>query len=59
MKYILEVERNEDGATSMRSTNEGFNPLEILGLLAFKMDDTRRQMIGEIKPDVIKRTVIE
>ena len=58
MKYILEVERNEDGATSMRSTNEGFNPLEILGLLAFKMDD-HRQMIGEIKPDVIKRTVVE
>ena len=59
MKYTLEVERKEDGSISMRSTNEGFNPLELLGMLAFKMNETRKQMIGEIKPDVIKRTVIE
>jgi hypothetical protein len=59
MKYTLEVERKEDGTTSMRSTNDGFNPLEILGLLAFKIEDVRKQMTGEVKPDIIKRTVIE
>jgi hypothetical protein len=59
MKYTLVVERNEDGKLSMRSTNDGFSVFELIGIHAFKMDDIRRQGLGEIKPDIISRTAIE
>jgi hypothetical protein len=59
MKYTLEVERTEDGKMAMKSTNDGFSVFELIGIHSFKMDDIRRQGLGEIKPDVVSRTVIE
>ena len=59
MKYTLEVEQNEEGKLSMKSTNDGFNAFEVMGILAFKVEDVRRQINGEVEPDIIKRTVIE
>jgi hypothetical protein len=41
-----------------KSTNEGFSPLELLGLLAWKMEDVKNQAIGNIKPDVVARTLL-
>lgn len=57
-KYILEATVNEDGKLSIRSHNDGFSVLELLGIFSFKHEDVARQMKGEIKPDIIKRECV-
>lgn len=59
--FIYEREENEDGSANcrMHSENDGFNPLEILGMLEWKRDDVIRQMRGELKPTVVERNLIK
>ena len=56
--YQIQVEKTSEGSKLSR-VNNGFNSLELLGLLNFLREDIFKQLRGEIKPDVVKRTVIE
>lgn len=56
--YSITVIEYEDGSSSMHRVCDGFNPLELLGMLSKTSMDVNRQIEGLIKPDVIKRTVI-
>ena len=56
-KYELIVTEEKE-RLEISSTNEGFCPLELIGLLTLKIDDIKKQMAGEIRPDVMKRTVV-
>lgn len=58
-KWHIEITTFDDGSTEMMRTNDGFNPIELLGLLSFAHQDIVNQIKGEIKPDVIKRNVIK
>ena len=59
--FIYEREKHEDGTSTCtaRTENDGFNPLELLGILDWKRDDIFRQMRGEITPTVVARNIIE
>ena len=48
----------EDGTKQMQRTNDGFNPLELLGICNLASIEIREQICGNIKPEVIKRNVI-
>ena len=59
-RFTIEYTRDDDGeGGNMRSTNDGFSALEILGVLAWKIHDIERQMIGEVRPDVVERDLIK
>jgi len=58
-KYTLTLTQNDEGVLSVKTTNDGFNPLELLGLLSWKHNDIQEQLHGDIVPDTISRTVIE
>lgn len=48
-----------DNKLSIQSINDGFSALELLGIFELKIDDIKDQMSGNIKPDIIKRTVVQ
>lgn len=49
----------DDGSRFMERTNDGFSPLELIGLSEFISNDVKRQIEGRITPDFIKRNVIK
>lgn len=56
--FKLIVAYTEENFT-IESENDGFTPLELLGILEYKKSDIYSQMSGKIKPDIIKRKVKE
>jgi hypothetical protein len=56
-KYSIEIIESDKGY-SMNRIGEGFTALELMGVLAFIQAEIMEQMKGNIKPDVIKRTII-
>jgi hypothetical protein len=57
--FLIRISENENGTLKISSRNDGFTPLELIGLLSYKMDDIMAQMKGEIKPDVIERELVK
>ena len=57
-KYTVTIETFEDKFT-MNRINDGFNPMELLGIAELISKEVREQMKGEIRPDVIKREVVQ
>lgn len=57
-RYTLKVEE-VGGVMSMNSRSDGFNAFELLGILYHKAHDIEKQLADEVKPDIIKREVIE
>lgn len=55
-KYTITLE--EDETYRMKRSCEGFNPIELLGILEFCQLEILQQMAGEITPDVVEREVI-
>lgn len=51
--YELVATATDDGNMNIVSHNDGFNAFELLGILDLKADDLRRQLRGELKPDVV------
>ena len=49
----------DDDRLGVKSQNDGFSSLELLGLLDLKRDDILRQIKGEVKPDTFKRELIK
>jgi hypothetical protein len=58
-KYKLEIELTDEGKLNIHAVNEGFTPIELLGLLSWKKDDIVAQIKGSIEPDTVSRKVIE
>lgn len=56
--YTITVTKYTDGSQNMLRVNDGYHPLELLGLMDFTSREIVEQMNGNIKPDVIKRQVI-
>ena len=58
-KWIVEHITYTDGTTQLKRSNEGFNPFELMGILELSKDDIIQQIKGAVKPDVVKRKVID
>ncbi len=56
--YTVTVQHLEDGTQNMERRNEGFNPLELIGVADFIAIEVREQIMGRLKPDTIKREVV-
>ena len=50
---------NATGRTQIDKVNDGFDALQLLGLLDWSREDVIAQICGKIPPDTVKRTVIE
>ena len=55
--YTITLEDDGEKATLNR-INDGFSPIELLGLLEHIQLDIKAQMAGEFKPDIVKREVV-
>lgn len=56
--YTVTVHHFEDGTQNMNRRNDGFNPIELIGLADFIALEVREQIMGRLKPDTIKREVV-
>jgi hypothetical protein len=57
--YTIKFEKNDAGLLSINKKNDGFNPIELLGLLSWAYSDILWQMQGNVKPDIVKREFVE
>ncbi len=57
--YTIEFKVMSDGKTSLARRNDGFNALELLGLLDLSAREIKDQMSGLNRPDSIKRQVVK
>ena len=57
--WVVNYITYDDGTTTLNRVNVGFNPFELLGMLEISKDDIIQQIKGQIKPDIIKRKVID
>jgi len=57
-KWTITETTFEDGTRQMQRTNDGFNPLELIGLADFIALEVREQILGRIVPDTVKREVV-
>lgn len=57
--YTITRTKDADGKTYLKRVCDGFNPLELLGLLELTQLDIQKQMKGEVQPDVIERQFIK
>ena len=58
-RFTVEIITDENGDSKMSSENEGFNPMELLGVLNFKIHDIMFQLEQRVKPAKIVRKVIK
>lgn len=56
--YTVTVQHFEDGTRDMCRRNDGFNPLELIGVADLIALEVREQIMGRLKPDTIKREVV-
>ena len=56
--YELKAEINDEGKFNISSKCDGFNGLEVLGILELKVNDVLDQLSGKTHPDTIKREVV-
>lgn len=57
-KYTIET-YEQNGENIMAKCNDGFNAMELLGIMEVSKEDIINQIKGFVKPDIIKRTVIK
>lgn len=57
--YTISMIELSDGNSLIHRTNDGFNAYELLGLAHNLTLDIQEQIAGRIKPDIIKRDVVE
>ena len=56
--YTLKAEITDDFKFNLESKCDGFNGIEVLGILQLKINDVLNQLAGKVKPDIIKREVM-
>jgi hypothetical protein len=57
--YSIKIEKTDAGLLSINKKNDGFNPIELLGLLSWAYADILEQMKGRVEPDIVKREFVE
>ncbi len=57
-KYIISEIYYKDGTYAMKRTCDGFDALELLGVLELTQREIVDQIRGRIKPDIIERKFI-
>lgn len=57
-EYTLRWTIYEDHSTCLRRKNDGFNIMELLGILSSTILDINEQIKNPIEPDIIERQVI-
>jgi len=58
-KWSFELKFYEDGTSTLTRENDGFNPLELLGLASKAQAEILQQISGIIKPTTTNRVIIE
>jgi len=58
-KYLVVMDKDEQGRNVLRRTNDGFSPIELLGLCSLLQFEIVEQMRGAMRPDEVKREVVE
>lgn len=56
--YTIVVTEYTDGTTNLRRTNDGFYPLELLGLCQLTSLDIMEQLKGCVTPNTIERRFV-
>lgn len=56
-KWTVEQIIYEDGRSSMYRKNEGFNTMELLGVLSYTEGDILDQMRGNLRPEIIEKKI--
>lgn len=56
--YTITLTTNKDGRTTLNRVNNGFNPMELLGILHVSQEDILVQVRIGIKP-IINKTIRE
>jgi len=57
--YTIKHYEMSDGSFHVRRVCDGFNAYELLGVLEFTQQEIMQQITGRIKPDFIKREVVD
>lgn len=57
-KYTITETTDKNGKTTLNRTNDGFNVIELMGIVSLTQQELFQQIKGEIKPDIIERHVI-
>lgn len=55
----LEIDDTDEMKSKMTRTNDGFNGLELLGIIEIARNEILQQIAGAMKPDAIKRQFVE
>ncbi len=58
-KYTLEMICDDNNKITVKSENDGFNAMELYGLMSWKLDDLKSQIGGHLKPEDVTRIIIE
>ena len=56
--YTITITEDNEGKQNMTRKNDGFNPIELIGISDFIAWEVREQIMGKIIPDTIKRQVV-
>ena len=56
--FTITITEDNAGKQNMTRKNDGFNPLELIGISDFIAWEVREQIMGKIIPDTIKRQVV-
>ena len=57
--YTITLEKDKNGKSRMHRTNDGFSPIELLGICELIQLEILQQMNKAIEPDIIKREVVD
>jgi hypothetical protein len=57
--YTITCEITKDDKVRIDRVCDGFTAIELLGILEYTQLDILKQMSGEIRPDIVNRTVVE
>jgi hypothetical protein len=57
-RFVFEVTM-DNKHFSCSTENDGLSAIELIGILEWKKNDIFKQMIGEIKPDIVSRKLIK
>ena len=58
-EYTLTMYLKDDLTLHINAKCDGFEALELLGLLAWKQNDILEQLGGKIKPDFVERKIVK
>lgn len=58
-EYIVKLTQDENGKVTLSRYNDGFNILEMIGMLQMSILELQQTWQGNLKPDVIERKVVK